>query len=157
MLLKKGAEDPAHLRVSKSMFLGPMAQGVLAQASLVDLQIVECVFGQTTTGVRLEGRGQWKDLVFAHNSFHKGQRGVVFTHMPAATSDGIAFYNNLFVELGGPAVNIENGFQEGTFLTHFTKQGGGAQHNWTDADEPAAPVAGCSICSAPPENGERRT
>ena len=143
VLLKKGAEDPAHLRVSKSMFLGPMAQGVLAQASLVDLQIVECVFGQNTTGVRLEGEGrQWKDLVFAHNTFHKGQRGVVFTHMPAATSDGIAFYNNLFLELGGPAVNIENGFQEGTFLTHFTKQGGGAQHNWTDADEPAAPVAG---------------
>jgi serine/threonine protein kinase len=143
LLLKKGTEDPAHIRVARSMFLGPMAAGAVAQASLIDVQFVECVFGQTTTGVRLEGDArQWKDVVFAHNTFHKGQRGVVFTHMPAPNSDGMAFYNNLFLEQGGPAVAIENNFQEGTFLMSFTKQGGGAQHNWTDAAEPPAPVPG---------------
>lgn len=137
--LKKGTDDPNHIRLKQCRFLGPLAQGVQCENQVLDLEIVESIFYRTKTGVRLEGADrQWRDVVFSNNTFYDTEHAIVFTNMPVSGSAGFAFYNNLFVQTKGAAVVVEKDLDELKFSSMYSTQGSGVLNNWTDA--PAKPA-----------------
>lgn len=143
LALRKGEEPPAYLRVEKSLFSGPMAAGVTVNGGMTEVEFRGNVFSDAKVGIRIEGDGlRHRELTFAYNSFHLGETGIRFTHMPSSDSAGFGFYNNLFVGQTGPAVQIEKDFKADEFLRMYSKNAGGAVNNWTDADKPAAPPPG---------------
>jgi eukaryotic-like serine/threonine-protein kinase len=140
--LKKAKEDPAHVRIVKCRFEGPMSAGVLFQSQAIDVEIFESIFHQAETAVKLDGEEQiWKDIVLASNTFFQNGRGLVFTNMPAAGSFGFGFYNNLFFGQKTADAIVEKDLKIPEFLNMYTRERTGAAYNWTDKQFPATPPA----------------
>lgn len=130
--LKKVKESSSHVRVGHCRFLGPMATGLLIEGDALDVASVNSIYYKTTTGIRLQGTALLKSLVFANNTFTQGDRGIVFAEMPNKDSNNLAFYNNLFLQLKGPAAVVEKDFKEVPFLQMVATSGTGIANNWTD-------------------------
>jgi len=132
VLLRKKAEDPSHVRVSRCRFLAPLAAGVRVDSSAIDLEVYESIFFRTQTGVRLEGAERsWRDVILQYNLFYENERGLVFTDMPGPDSSGFGFYNNLFI--GSQVIDaiVEKDFVVAKFLSMYRTTPGGAGYNWT--------------------------
>jgi serine/threonine protein kinase len=141
--LRKGEQSTTNLRISKSTLSGPFAAGILTTGPLTDVDVLETIISDAKVAIRIEGEAlRHQNLVFAYNSFHLGNAGIQFTNQPANDSTGFGFYNNLFLGQTGPAVLIEKGFNKDEFLRMYSKNGGGAIYNWTDAAPPIPPVPG---------------
>jgi serine/threonine protein kinase len=141
--LRKGEQSTSNLRISKSTLTGPFAAGILTTGPLTDVDVLETIIGDAKVAIRIEGEAlRHQNLVFAYNSFHLGNAGIQFTNQPANDSTGLGFYNNLFLGQTGPSVLIEKGFNKDEFLRMYSKNGGGAIYNWTDATPPTPPVPG---------------
>jgi hypothetical protein len=140
--LKKGADSPAHVRISGCRFLGPLAIGVLFDADSLDITIANSIFHQAKIAIQLDGASRiWRDIVFSNNTFSQDERGIVFANMPAPGTSGLRFYNNLFLSVKAPAVAVDQGFKEVDFLGSMIYTAGtGIANNWTDAPAPAKPL-----------------
>jgi eukaryotic-like serine/threonine-protein kinase len=141
--LRKGEQSTSNLRISKSTLTGPFAAGISTTGALTDVDVLETVIGDAKVAIRIEGESlRHQNLVFAYNSFHLGESGILFTNQPANDSSGLGFYNNLFLGQSGPAVLIAKGFNKDEFLRMYSKNGGGAVYNWTDTTPATPPVPG---------------
>ena len=141
--LRKGEQSTSNLRISKSTLTGPFAAGISTTGALTDVDVLETVIGDAKVAIRIEGEAlRHQNLVFAYNSFHLGESGILFTNQPANDSSGLGFYNNLFLGQSGPAVLIAKGFNKDEFLRMYSKNGGGAVYNWTDTTPATPPVPG---------------
>jgi serine/threonine protein kinase len=141
--LRKGEQSTSNLRISKSTLTGPFAAGISTTGALTDVDVLETVIGDAKVAMRIEGEAlRHQNLVFAYNSFHLGESGILFTNQPANDSSGLGFYNNLFLGQSGPAVLIAKGFNKDEFLRMYSKNGGGAVYNWTDTTPATPPVPG---------------
>ncbi len=141
VVIRKGENDPAHIKVDRCRFIGLMAAGVKFESQALDIDMTGNIFALATNGVRLEGDNRvWTEIVFNNNSFFQNERGILFTHMPGAGSNGFGFYNNLFAQMKGPAVAVEKDFNEIEFFSMYSTKRSGAANNWIDG--PAAPQPG---------------
>ena len=140
--LLKGEDDPGYLRVQQCRFIGPQAAGISIDTNLVYLQVVHGLFSRMKTGIEVLGDNRRiRDLIVTHSTFYQGEKGIAFADQPDPQSNGLGFYNNLFSGQTGPNFSIAKDFKENDFLMLYTKAGGGAFSNLTDADrpEPAPP------------------
>jgi serine/threonine-protein kinase len=133
LLFQKGSIPLVNGVVRQCRFLGPMAKGVELTSPVDGLEFVECVFHQVENGIFISGEQlPLHEMVFANNTFHLGNRGIVFTTMPAADSERLGFASNLFYELKGPAVIVEKGYVAGDFAGMAGRwSGNGMAFNWT--------------------------
>lgn len=129
-------KDPAHILIARCKFFGKMAAGVSVDQPSEDLQVCLSVFSELSTGTRFgSGKSVWKDVVHWNNSYFHCERAFLFADMPAVGSSGFGFFNNLFVDLQSPGLNLEaTGFEQKYDDVAFGKMlssvEGGIANNW---------------------------
>jgi hypothetical protein len=129
-------KDPAHILISRCKFFGKMATGVSFDLPVEDVQVCLSIFSELTTGTRFgSGKPVWKDVVHWNNSYFHCERAFLFADMPASGSSGFGFFNNLFVDLQTPGLNLEaTGFElkydDAAFGAMLSSVEGGIANNW---------------------------
>lgn len=118
-------------------FYGPMAAGIASEASWNSVEIVECLFHDTQTGILLSGKDRLlEEVVFASNTFYLGNRGIVFSHLPSEESTQVGFCNNLFYDQRGSNVLVEKGHNPAQFFKCCNQWNSGIGYNWTTNQTP---------------------
>ncbi len=136
-LAPSGENACARVRIRGCRFFGPLAAGVTAANSAIDLEIEESIFHQTKVGVLLRGTGAtWRNLMLAANTFHQNDQAIQFVEMPGEATSGLGFYNNLFVESKTRDAEVGAGFKEREFLAMIASVPGGIAFNWTTRARP---------------------
>ncbi|MBI5759091.1 MAG: protein kinase [Planctomycetales bacterium] len=129
-------KDPAHILISRCKFFGKMATGVSFDLPVEDVQVCLSIFSELATGTRFgSGKPVWKDVVHWNNSYFRCERAFLFADMPASGSSGFGFFNNLFVDLQTPGLNLEaTGFEQkyddAAFGAMLSSVEGGVANNW---------------------------
>jgi serine/threonine-protein kinase len=137
VLFQRKQEDAAHIRIQQCRFFGPLDVGIQVDSGVIDLEILESLFVQMQTGIRLAGAGRtWRDVLLAFNTFYENDRGLVFSHMPSPSSSGFGFHNNLFFGSKAADAVIEQGFNLQQFLATLGTIPGGVGYNWTTRPKP---------------------
>jgi hypothetical protein len=132
-----GDGDPSDTLVRGCRFLGPLAAGVsVSGAGPYRITISQNVFTKVQDGVRFEGPVQWKDISVLNNTFHEGRHGIVFTHMPADGSMGLAFRRNLFTKLTASEAIVQSGLNEPKLSTMMITDRPGNELNYSDRPKP---------------------
>jgi hypothetical protein len=140
-LTRRGELGNNRIRLRGCRLLGPLAAGVRARDDAIDLELEETVFHQSKIGVHLQGANpNWRNLLLAANTFHQVGQGVVFDNMPGSATDGLSFFNNLFVETVERDASVAQGFNEAVFLQMFASNPGGIDFNWTTRPPANPPV-----------------
>jgi len=112
-----------------------------ARDSAIDVDVEETVFHQVAVGLHLQGAAaNWRNLLVASNTFYKVGQGVLFDMMPGPATDGLSFFNNLFVESAERDVIVAQGYNDAEFLRMFASNPGGIDFNWTTRTAQVPPV-----------------
>ena len=140
-LTMRGDQGNNRIRLRGCRLLGPMAAGLRGRDSAIDVDVEETVFHEVAVGLHLQGAAaNWRNLLVASNTFYKVGQGVVFDTMPGPATDGLSFFNNLFVESAERDVSVVQGYNEAEFLRMFAANPGGIDLNWTTRMAPTPPV-----------------
>lgn len=138
-----GDGDPSDTLVRGCRFLGPLATGVsISGAGPYRITLAENLFTKVQDGVRFDGPVQWKDISVVNNTFHEGRHGIVFTHMPAEGSMGLAFRRNLFTKMTAAEAVVQSGLNEPRLATMMITDRPGNELNYSDRAKPESPQAG---------------
>jgi serine/threonine protein kinase len=122
--------DCGNITFQHCRFLGPLAAGLsIAGKDTTSFEIRQCIFAETQFGLDLKAGGGWREFVLANNTFYKGQTAIRVEQQPEASSKGLSIQRNLFVEQTGPAMVIEQGYNEDFLLTHHMLKD--IRQNWT--------------------------
>lgn len=137
--------DTGNIRITKCRFTGPLAQGVLIHDRATGIDVQGCVFVEAKQGIRFDGnKSEFRDVIMANNTFVGSTVGISFAKMPAANTNGLGLFYNLFYKQKGPVAQVDKDFKDKDFLAMFSpigQTGTGIAYNWTDRKEPAPPVA----------------
>uniref|UniRef100_A0A7C2JYJ4 Serine/threonine protein kinase n=1 Tax=Schlesneria paludicola TaxID=360056 RepID=A0A7C2JYJ4_9PLAN len=144
----KGSDniDCGYVRFLKCRFRGPLAAGVsISGQDTVGFEFRECVFAETRSGIELLGGASWRDFTLLNNTFYRCQTGLRIAQQPPPTAKNLSLRRNLFVELTGPEVVVEQDFNEqmlidrqmlgamaGNWSTRPEEKVGGALEIWGD-------------------------
>jgi len=140
-LTVRGDQGNNRIRLRGCRLLGPMAAGLRARDSAIDVDVEETVFHQVAVGLHLQGAAaNWRNLLVASNTFYKVGQGVLFDMMPGPATDGLSFFNNLFVESAERDVIVAQGYNDAEFLRMFASNPGGIDFNWTTRTAQVPPV-----------------
>lgn len=153
--LQRSADDGdcSHMLVRQCRLTGPLAAGIaISGTGPYNLTLTENVFSKTQDAIRLEGSGQWKDLLITNNTIFDARHGIVFSSMPADGTQGLNFRRNLFSKMSGAEGIVQTGFDAGRFGGMLGDKG--LEQNYSDR-APAAPQAGeIGLCDANGKRGE---
>lgn len=123
--------DTRRIAIRDCSFIGPLEAGLQITGTFWDGQIVGNRFHDLDTGIELTGSQSLNAIQFLNNTFHKLQRGIVFSNGPDKASSGISFGQNLFVAVQANAIQTRDGVD----LQALAKGGSGVRNNWsTSAD-----------------------
>jgi len=155
--LERSADDGdcSHLIIRQCRMLGPLAVGLAVSGmGPYNLTITENLFAKAQEAIRLEGTGQWKDILVLNNTFFEGRHGIVFSAMPADGSQGFSFRRNLFTKLSGAEAIVLSGYDAGRFQGMLADKGLDA--NFSDRPKPATPQTGeiTALCESNGKRGE---
>ncbi|MFN9370434.1 MAG: protein kinase domain-containing protein [Planctomycetaceae bacterium] len=140
-LTRRGEQGNNRIRLRGCRLLGPLAAGIRARDDALDLEVEETIFHQAKIGLHLQGTNpNWRNLLLASNTFYQVGQGVVFDNMPGSATDGLSFFNNLFVESAERDAIVAQGFNEAVFLQMFASNPGGIDFNWTTRPAANPPV-----------------
>lgn len=140
-LTRRGEQGNNRIRLRGCRLLGPLAAGIRARDEALDVEVEETIFHQAKIGLHLQGANpNWRNLLLASNTFYQVGQGVVFDNMPGAATDGLSFFNNLFVESAERDAIVSQGFNEAVFLQMFASNPGGIDYNWTTRSATNPPV-----------------
>ena len=140
-MTRRGDLGNNRIRLRGCRLLGPLAAGVRARDEAIDVEVEETIFHQSKVGLHLQGSNpNWRNLLMAANTFHQVGQGVVFDNMPGPATDGLSFFNNLFVESAERDASVAQGFNEAVFLQMFASNPGGIDFNWTTRSAANPPV-----------------
>ncbi len=124
------------LNIQGCRFIGPMSKGILfssPQGSTWDVNISQCIFHKTLSGITFAGKGHdISEVKIANNTFHEFGRGIQFESGPVPASSGITFIQNLFVNGNGFEVSTE---VENVSLQQLSTGAINPQSNWTSGEE----------------------
>ena len=140
-LTRRGEQGNNRIRIRGCRLLAPLAAGIRARDDALDVEVEETIFHQAKIGLHLQGANpNWRNLLLASNTFYQVGQGVVFDNMPGPATDGLSFFNNLFVESAERDAIVAQGFNEAVFLQMFASNPGGIDFNWTTRPAPNPPV-----------------
>lgn len=118
--------------VQNCRFMGPMQKGITfvsPQGSTWDVNIAQCIFSQCQTAISFAGEDHdVSRVVIANNTFYEFGTGIRFESGPPASSSGVTFVQNLFVNGQGPELVTERADIDLTVLSKGTQP---PQSNWT--------------------------
>lgn len=143
-----GDNDTGRIKVKNCRLFGPQETGFLFETDVTYVEIRENIIADAGVGISFSGGPlTLRDVQVLNTTFYKCSRGgVVITHMPPAGglagSRGMAFHRNLFAQVNGPELHIENEFDDKKFDQVFSAAGGGVEDNWSDRAQPADIKAG---------------
>jgi serine/threonine-protein kinase len=121
------------IRISHCRMAGPADPGILIDIGVNDILVENCMFIETGVGVRLNPQGRvLQNIEFVNNTFYKLRNGFVFSEMPKGESEGIGFYNNLFVEEEGPEVVVEKDLNPTEMQGILSTTASGMLNNFTN-------------------------
>jgi hypothetical protein len=131
------------IKIRGCRFLGPMAAGVVIQVATSDrLNISECIFNQTTDGLRIGGQPLLKQILIINNSFRNVKNGIRFAKLPNGLSSDLMFRRNLFTGVGQAEVLIQSDYDEGKLRAMFSSDPAGLEQNWSDRPKSGNPSPG---------------
>ena len=134
-----GGEDVVSSRMKflQCKFIGPMERGIMFDTDASFIEFRETVVSKCSVGAYFAGSNrQWKSLLMANLTFHDCDRGIVFTSMPASTSNELIIAKCLFVDVRGPEGVVESGFKVEDFRKIFSNNGAGIDENFSNRDDP---------------------
>jgi hypothetical protein len=110
-------------------FFQPLATGVEFSGDTRFVEVRGSIFANLDVGVRFAGSTGLTSFTFAHNTFFRVSRGVVFAEIPKPSSRDLAFHRNLFDQVETAEVIVETGFDQRKFEQMLAA--GGPDQNWT--------------------------
>lgn len=143
-----GDNGTGRIKVLNCRLFGPQETGMLFETDVNSVEIRESIIAAAGIGISFNGGPlTLKDVQVLNTTFYKCSRGgIVISHMPPAGglagSGGMALHRNLFAQVNGPELKIENEFDDKKFDQVFSAAGGGVEQNWSDRKQPADIKAG---------------
>jgi eukaryotic-like serine/threonine-protein kinase len=115
-------------------FIGLMRTGIEFSEGAYDqdISIRHCVFHDLQSAVRFVGQGRdVQRIVFANNTIHRVQQGLVFDEMPLPGSAGLMIHHNLFIQVTGAEAEVLKAYDAGRAAELLV----GALNNRTDRSQ----------------------
>lgn len=145
----KDENGASRVKVLNCQLSGPQDTGILFETDVTYVEMRENIIANAGVGIAFtEGPLTLKDVQILNTTFYKCSRGgVVISHMPVPAggiggSGGLAIHRNLFAQVNGPELLIENDFDDKKFDQYFSTAGAGVDQNWSDRQQPADINAG---------------
>ena len=147
--LTSGENGTGRIKVLNCRLFGPQENGILFETDVTYVEMRENIIADAGVGLAFNGGPlTLKDVQILNTTFYKCSRGgIVISHMPPlggglAGSSGLAVHRNLFAQVNGPELLIENDFDDKKFDQFFSADGGGVDQNWSDRQQAANIAAG---------------
>jgi tRNA A-37 threonylcarbamoyl transferase component Bud32 len=144
-----GENGTSRIKVLNCRLFGPQENGFLFETDVTYVEMRENIIADAGVGMAFNGGPlTLKDVQILNTTFYKCSRGgIVISHMPPlggglAGSSGLALHRNLFAQVNGPELLIENDFDDKKFDRFFSAAGGGVEQNWSDRQQAADIKAG---------------
>ena len=144
-----GENGTSRIKVLNCRLFGPQDVGLLFETDVTYVELRENIIADAGVGISFNGGPlTLKDVLVLNTTFYKCSRGgMIISQMPVAGgglggSSGLAIHRNLFAELNGPELLIENDFDDKKFDLLFSAAGGGVEQNWSDWQQAADIKAG---------------
>ncbi|GAB4151403.1 MAG: hypothetical protein Tsb009_26760 [Planctomycetaceae bacterium] len=116
--------ETSGIAIEKCRFLGPLQTGIRTRGNLSFVRIIQSIFHDLGTGIRIEGRSQLISLTIKNNTFHSYKTGLEFAAIPATGSSELTIYHNLFDGKTGPNVTIRSARKGQNKLQPYLASGG---------------------------------
>jgi eukaryotic-like serine/threonine-protein kinase len=124
--------DTDQVAIRQCRFLGPQETGLLIAGRATNVGITQCLFHETSQGIRFRGADQeLHEIEIVNNTFHAFGRGIAFESGPREASDRMTLMQNLFVAGTGPEVWVSRSDAD---LKTLTSGAPAPRYNWTDRD-----------------------
>lgn len=147
--LTSGEAGTGRIKVINCRLFGPQENGFLFETDVTYVELRENIIADADVGMAFNGGPlTLKDVQILNTTFYKCSRGgIVISHMPPlgggiAGSSGLAIHRNLFAQVNGPELLVENDFDDKKFDQFFSAAGGGVDQNWSDRQQAADINAG---------------
>ena len=147
--LTSGENGTGRIKVLNCRLFGPQENGFLFETDVTYIEMRENIIADADVGISFPaGPLTLKDVQILNTTFYKCRRGgIILSQMPTPAggisgSGGLAIGRNLFAQVNGPELLIENDFNDKNFDRYYSAAGGGVQQNWSDRQQPADIAAG---------------
>lgn len=147
--LTSGENGTGRIKVLNCRLFGPQENGFLFETDVTYVEMRENIIADAGVGMAFNGGPlTLKDVQILNTTFYKCSRGgIIISHMPPlggglAGSGGLAIHRNLFAQVNGPELLVENDFDDKKFDQFFSAAGGGVEQNWSDRQQAADINAG---------------
>lgn len=127
----EAAETLADVTIQKSLFIGPLANGIQIETESYasKIQIRENRFFECETAVQFQGAASLVSVVLSNNTIVAGNSGILFARQSGGETTGLIIRRNLFAGLKGPELRVISGFGSEGWKS---ATGGMTQGNVTD-------------------------
>lgn len=139
----------SRIRILNCQLSGPQDTGILFETDVTYVEMRENIIADAGVGIAFAGGPlTLKDVQILNTTFYKCSRGgIIISQMPVPAggiggSGGLAIHRNLFAQVNGPELLIENDFDDKKFDQYFSTAGAGVDQNWSDRQQPADISAG---------------
>ena len=144
-----GDDGTSRIRLLNCRLFGPQENGILIEGDVTSIEMRKNIIADAGIGISFSGGPPTlRDVQVYNTTFYKCSRaGMAMSHMPSgggglSGSSGLAIQRNLFAQVNGPELLIENEFDDKSFDQFFSAAGGGVDQNWSDRKLPADIKAG---------------
>ena len=145
----QGENGTGRIKLLNCRMLGPQDAGLLFESDVNYVEMRENIIADAGVGIEFRGGPlTLKDVQVLNTTFYKCDRGgMIINQMPVAGgglagSGGLAIHRNLFAQVNGPELLVENDFDDKKFDSVFSAAGGGVDQNWSDRKQAADVKAG---------------
>lgn len=129
----KDGRDSSHVQITGCRLFGPMAAGIaVSGGNLTGIALRENLITQAKTAIQLGGPAVYKELTIANTTIHKGEQGIVFTHMPKEGSRDLSIRRTLFLGVATVEAIVERDFNADNFRAMLREGGTGLALNWSN-------------------------
>ena len=147
--LTQGENSASRIKILNCRLIGPQDNGLLIESDVTYIEMRENIIADAGVGIAFpNGPLTLKDVQILNTTFYKCSRGgITLGQMPTppggiSGSGGLAITRNLFAQVNGPELLIENDFDDKKFDRYFSANGGGVDQNWSDRQQAADVTAG---------------
>ena len=147
--LTQGENSASRIKILNCRLIGPQDNGLLIESDVTYIEMRENIIADAGVGISFpNGPLTLKDVQILNTTFYKCSRGgITLGQMPTppggiSGSGGLAITRNLFAQVNGPELLIENDFDDKKFDRYFSADGGGVDQNWSDRQQAADITAG---------------
>ncbi|NQV25406.1 MAG: hypothetical protein HQ518_13680, partial [Rhodopirellula sp.] len=144
-----GENGSSRIKVLNCRLFGPQEKGILFETDITYIEMRENIIADADVGMSFPGGPlTLKDVQILNTTFYKCRRGgIILEQMPAPSggvsgSGGLVISRNLFAQVNGPELLIENDFDDKKFDRFFSTDGGGVDQNWSDRQQASDIKAG---------------